>query len=358
MNIKTKIAISFVFTILLVGCKKSFEVNIEKPIGVLIKSDQVSTRAYPKFLLGDTLISSTYTKDANYCISVFRNDSLITLGDVFYKGHGQGEYTNVALCVDSTSLSVLDMEISAGRPIAYFDLSASLALNKYRHDSTDIKKFPEMEALRFVNNSFVKTKDGKLLIVGTTWKNPAHIFTLIDPETNKITGIDYWPKDDYKGTAESKNAVYTDNACLLNNDDQYLYKCGEERFAFIFTLDGEKLNVTKILYDKLPSYKESSDGINYDLKHRSIQSMEIDANKNNIYILMEEKTKTGSKPKNWTDSGWGNQVMVYDWSGELKRIFELDHLGTNIKVSPDNKKLYLFSDDVFTDEKQIYCYAI
>jgi len=358
MNIKSIMTTVLVFAIFLPGCKKSSKTEIERSFGKLIQSDSVLTRAYPKFLVGDTLISSTYTDDANYCVSVFRNDSIITLGNAFFKGHGDGEYTNVALNVDKTSMSVLDMEMSSGHPIAYFKMPVSLALAKQRPYSTRIKKFPEMDALRFVNNSFVETKDGMLLIAGTTWQDPKHIMSLIDPATNKIIGIDYWPEDEYKGSPIPKTGIYTDNARIFRNGDKYLYKCGEERFAFIFTLKGEKLHLEKKLFDELPIYEEASDGLNYNLKKRSIRSMEVDANEHNIYVLLEEKTATGSEPANWVESGWGNQVMTFDWSGNLEQIIELDHFGTNIKVSFDNKKLYLFSDDVNTDEKKIFCYDL
>ncbi len=358
MKLELIITTVFVFAFFLSGCTKSSQTETERLFGKIIQSDSVFTRAYPKFLKGDTLISSTWSKDANYCVSVFRNDSIITLGDVFLKGHGQGEYMDVALCVDKTTMSVFDIEMGSGHPIAYLKMPVSNALARQHQDSPRLKKFPEMDALRFVNNSFVETKDGMLLIAGTTWKDPEHIMSLIDPATDRIIGIDYWPEDEYKGLPLPKNGVYTDNARIFRNGDKYLYKCGEERFAFIFTLKGEKLHLEKKLFDELPVYEAAPDGLNYNLKKRSIRSMEVDANAHNIYVLLEEKTASGSEPSNWTESGWGNQVMAFNWSGNLERVIELDHLGTNIKVSFNNKKLYLFSEDVNTDEKMIIYYDL
>lgn len=342
------------------GCRQGADdVATEYLTGNLIKEDSSPLRLYPKILIGDTLISKTTSPNANYCVSVLRNDSLITLGTIFPKGNGAGEYHSVNLGLNSKK-GLYSIELAGSSSIIrrYEHNTISSFLNPAQERQTLAYEVPKTAAMRYVTDNFVNAGDSIVLINGVPYDNPEHIFSLIDIRSGEIKPLDFWPEDGYKGNALPKQSVYTDNAVLLGGGNRYFYKCGEERYAFIFELIGNKINIIKDLFHELPDYHESPDGINYDLGSRSIHRLDCDATNESIYVLNIEKNSSGATASNWTESNYGNEVRVFDWDGNLKAIYSLDKLGSNIKVSGDGKKFYLFSENPATSEREVYSYSI
>lgn len=358
--LKVKSSLLLPVLIFLSCCKQEHsDFATEHLTGNKIKVDSLHLRSYPKILVGDTLISGTPSPSANYCVSVFRNDSLITLGTVFTIGNGYGEYNSVRLGTNSEkSLNVIDV-IGSGSVMRRFEQNhISNILNPTSEVHLSSYDIPEMSPLRYVTDFFVNVSDSTILINGATYDNPEHIFSIVNLKNGFVEHLDFWPEDGFKGSPLPKQSVYTDNAVILAGENKYLYKCGEERYAFLFTITGNKINVEKELFHDLPDYEEAPDGINYNLRSRSIHRLECDVNNEYIYILLIEKNSAGETAANWTESNSGNEVRVYDWDGNLNSIFILDKVGTNIRVTDDNKKLYLFSDNPTNGEKDIYSYSI
>lgn len=332
---------------------------MEHLTGTKINIDSLHLRSYPKILIADTLISSTPLREANYCVSVFRNDSLITLGTIFPKGNGYGEYHSVRLGVDSKeSLSILDV-IGSSSILKRFERNY---VGGFLRNNTEVmlsaNNVPEMSPLRYVTDNFINIDDSTILINGSPYDNPDHIFSKVNLRNGKIEPLDFWPSDGYEGSSLPKQSIYTDNAVILKGSDKYLYKCGEERYAFIFSIIGDQIKVEKELFNELPDYEQSSDGLNYNLKSRSIRNLECDVTDENIYVLLVEKNSKGEIAANWTESDSGNEIMVYDWDGNIKTKLVLNKVGTDIKVTNDNKIIYLFSDNPNNGEKDVYAFSI
>ena len=51
-------------------------------------------------------------------------------------------------------------------------------------------------------------------------------------------------------------------------------------------------------------------------------------------------------------------IEVYDWEGNTEKTIKLDNYGKYIKVTEDDKLLYLFSEDWETGEPQIWVYDL
>lgn len=155
----------------------------------------------------------------------------------------------------------------------------------------------------------------------------------------------------------AKHSVYTDNASIFRNKDKFLYLCGWERYAFLFKIDEGNVEVEKELYSEKLDYKEIADG-NYAPTKISGKSLRMDANQKAIYVFLIEKNKEGQEPKNYMESQFGNEVEVYDWDGKLLRHIILDKVGYNIKVSDDNKCLYLFTMNTKSNAHEIWQYQL
>lgn len=359
MHLKTCI-FSLILSLSMIGCRQAdSNVAIDYLTGNRIKEDSSHLRSYPKKMVGDTLISKTTSSDANYCVSVFRNDSLITLGTIFTKGNGAGEYHSVNLGFNSKNgLKAIEVTGSSSVIRRYESNHISFFIKPSQKNDVSAYGIPDMISMRYVTDNFVNTDDSTVLITGAPYKNPEHIFSLVNLKKVEVTPLDFWPEDGYKGKPLPKQSVYTDNAVILAGGNRYLYKCGEERYAFIFEVVGNKIKILKELFQELPDYQESSDGLNYDLRSRSIHRMDCDASDERIYILMIEKNSSGSTASNWIESNCGDEVRVYDWDGNIKAIYILDKIGSNIKVNNNNKTLYLFNDNPVNGEREVYSYSI
>ena len=97
---------------------------------------------------------------------------------------------------------------------------------------------------------------------------------------------------------------------------------------------------------------------NYAPTKISGKSLRMDANQKAIYVFLIEKNKEGQEPKNYMESQFGNEVEVYDWDGKLLRHIMLDKVGYNIKVSDDNKCLYLFTMNTKSNAHEIWQYQL
>lgn len=75
-------------------------------------------------------------------------------------------------------------------------------------------------------------------------------------------------------------------------------------------------------------------------------------------MFFDRKNKEGQEPKNYMESQFGNEVEVYDWDGKLLRHIMLDKVGYNIKVSDDNKCLYLFTMNTKSNAHEIWQYQL
>lgn len=304
--------ILILFLLIISCCKQSeSEYLTEYLTGNRLSSDSLYLRSYPKVLIGDTLISSTTSRYANYCVSVFRNDSLITLGTIFPKGNGYGEYQSVRLGSNPKEiLSTIDVmgNSSIMKKFEQNHIQNFLKGGPINRNSSYL--IPEMAPLRYVTDCFVNVNDSIILINGSPYDHPDYLFSLVNIRNGVIKPLEYWPNDGYEGNPIPKQSVYTDNALILNGPDRYLYKCGEGRFV---SISGHKINVQRELFTELPDYRQSNDGLNYILNNRSIRWLECDVTDQNIYVLLVEKNSKGEIAANWTESDSGNEVLVYNW---------------------------------------------
>ena len=77
------------------------------------------------------------------------------------------------------------------------------------------------------------------------------------------------------------------------------------------------------------------------------------ANKKNIYaFLVEDKLIDKRIFRS------GNAIEVYNWDGVLEKTIMLDKTGDFIKVSENNDKLYLFSNNLKSGELELWMYDI
>ena len=353
MNKKTIITMMLAL-VTMAGCiDKSgadFEVSLE---GQLVKTD-VNKGKWPKWMFGDDICS--WDRDWNLYLSKLTRTEWQKAEKVLVHGHGQNEFGDMVLSQDDDgALYVIDHPFEDD--MASF-LLTSLTKIKQTENSTAIKdpnnwERYDLSKMPFwlCGDQFVILSDSTILTIGTPKDDIHHIFSVVNFKNQTFTPLDYWPNDSTPEVLdEEKLIVYTQGSGINGNGkDRFLYWDDSGKFAFIFTIDGTKMNILNHIYsDRLPIAKTPS-----------LERIHCCADNDRIYLLYKHSTIKGEIMEKFDMKDpfpWGNTVEVYDWEGVKQHIIHLDKLGQEIMLSKDSKTLYLYSDFI-DDETDPYIYS-
>lgn len=303
----------------------------------------------PISLHNDILISKPLTTTRGYYISKIVDNSIFDTQSFLKHGNGHHEFRNVAVA-KGLDESLLLLECNNILSLTKIANGKTIYGIKDMNNWTDLS-LQNIPSSRFVSGSFVVVSDSTILMPGSTYEKIGHIISIINYKNNSVIPLRYWPNDGITCDSLAKHSVYTDNSKLFrNNKQRYLYKCGEERFAFIFNIVNNDINVIKELYSVFPDYKAIGDG-NYNLNGRSGHGMDIEVTDNEIYVLLvKEELANNAIVRS------GNTIEVFDWDGNLIKKIRLDRKGSRIKLSKE--KLYLFSTNEESGEQEIWKYNL
>ena len=314
-----------------------FEVSLE---GQLVKTD-VNKGKWPKWMFGDDICS--WDRNWNLYLSKLTRTEWQKAEKVLVHGHGQNEFGDMVLSQDDDgALYVIDHPFEDDR--ASF-LLTSLTKIKQTDNSTAIKnpnnwERYDLSKLPFwlCGDQFVILSDSTILTIGTPKDDIHHIFSVVNFKNQTFTPLDYWPNDSTPEVLdEEKLIVYTQGSGINGNGkDRFLYWDDSGKFAFIFTIDGTKMNILNHIYsDRLPIAKTPP-----------LERIHCCADNDRIYLLYKHSNSKGEimeKLDMKDPFPWGNTVEVYDWDGIKQRVIHLDRLGQEIMLSKDSKTLYLYS---------------
>ena len=327
-----------------------FEVSLE---GQLVKTD-VNKGKWPKWMFGDDICS--WDRNWNLYLSKLTRTEWQKAEKVLVHGHGQNEFGDMVLSKDDDgALYVIDHPFEGDM--------GSLAMTSL----TKIKQADNIAAIKDPNNwerydlskmpfwlcgdQFVILSDSTILTIGTPKDDIRHIFSVVNFKNQTFTPLDYWPNDSTPEVLdEEKLIVYTQGSGINGNGkDRFLYWDDSGKFAFIFTIDGTKMNILNHIYsDRLPIAKTPP-----------LERIHCCADNDRIYLLYKHSNSKGEimeKLDMKDPFPWGNTVEVYDWDGVKQHIIHLDKFGQEIMLSKDGKTLYLYSDFI-DDETDPYIYS-
>ena len=316
-----------------------FEVSLE---GQLVKID-VNKGKWPKWMFGDDICS--WDRNGNLYLSKLTRTEWQKAEKVLVHGHGQNEFGDMVLSQDDDgTLYVIDCYMEDNMVYR----NKLIALTKIQHpdnlaaiknpdnwEKYDLSKMPPFE---LCGDRFVILSDSTILTVGTPLDDMHHIFSILNFKKQTVTPLDYWPNDSTPEVLdEEKLMVYTKGSGIKGNGkDRFLYWDDSGKFAFIFTIDGTKMNILNHIYsDRLPIAKTPP-----------LERIHCCADNDRIYLLYKHSNSKGEIMEEFDMKDpfpWGNTVEVYDWDGVKQRVIHLDRLGQEIMLSKDSKTLYLYS---------------
>ena len=323
--------------------------------GTQVKIDSAYYGSFPLLIYDSLLISSSNSTTYGCIVSSLTNGYLTGSQNAFSIGNGNDEFHNIAFAKGKdSSLYIIDYPFYCNKLLSITQITNSNNIDSIK-DSKLWKKHSliNLPSFRCVCKTFVSISDSTFLVPGAPYDAIGHIMSVVDFKNHTLTPLEYWPSDGVQGDSLAKHSIYTNNCQIFSNQkDRFLYMCGEERFAFIFTLEGKSIKILKELYSVLPDYKCKGDG-NYKINSRSGNGLAIDVTPKNIYVFLYKETL-----ENNAFHRTGNTVEVYDWNGTLEKTLVLDRSGDFMKVSDDNNTLYLFTNDQESGEEKIWMYRL
>ena len=217
-------------------------------------------------------------------------------------------------------------------------------VDKAKWETYDMKKVSGF--LPVCMNS-VALSDTTFLVAGQIKEDIKHMFSILDYKSQKVTPLDYWPEGGAPNDT-TKFMDYVPNCMLLGNGKgKVLYQNPWAKLAFIFNVEGTKVNKLSDLY----TYTFTPS--------RPTECLSSCSNSDRIYMLVRDSNKKGEKCKEEDRDMYGNTVEVFDWDGVKQQVIHLDNYYKNIMVSGDGNTLFLLpgrSDELI--KPAIYSYDI
>lgn len=277
---------------------------------------------------------------------------------VFTSGHGHNEFGIIALSQDKTgTLYVLDRPFKGDKLLSFTKIphSASIASIK---DQTKWEKYDLMQLPDFfcMGQNFDIISDSTILVLGAPANDLKHVFSIVNFKNQTVTPLSYWPDDDTpeNSTFEKMYSYAGDTGMNSNGNGKYLYWNKRGKLAYIFTIDGVKINILTYLYNGHIRVTRTD-------KH-SLESISCCSDNDRIYLLYKDLNSKGEKMEKFDLKDpfpMGNTIEVYDWDGVKQQVIHLDKLGRSIMLSEDSKTIFLNSETMRDDsEPYIYSYDL
>lgn len=342
------------------GCshrKDGTDISIINLKGELMHTDTAYVGAIPIILQDSILIMKAHSLSSLLYAAIIKGDSLASVGELFSRGQGPMEFSRPVIALGCDS-SLMALNINAGGDVQ--SLTKVPLQSKLLHDSCShawTRQAVLMSGMYGID-SFVALSDSTVLVPTASFTD-SRIFSILNLKSNDVYPVEYWPADRHEGPSLPKLAVYSDNSRIFKNNtnDRFLYKCGEERYAFIFSIENDTAHVVNEIFSEKPEYITSSDRMNYDLKRHG-NGIYIAANGNHIYALLTKAEKQDKKA-GMKIPIYGNQVAVFDWDGNLWHVLNLDTTAYAIAIDNTDNYLYAFSDnDGALEGEQVWRYKL
>lgn len=353
MNQSLKVVVSLTAVLLvatLFACHRDSQPETDEITGTRIEISPDYTGSYLIGVYDNILLSSSYDPDYLCEAGEFVGDSLKPKGMLIKKGVGPDEATRVALCMLSRD-SLLVVSEGGGSKFSF----STMKIDSVRY----VDRYPTQSKTNYMwsFDSFVMENDTTLLGLITIPESADNIIARYDYKNSILSKVDYWPDGAIDAPSVPTFMMYSSNSQLLSNGrGRYLYSVGLHPYAFIFSLDDEKLTDKVALYEKEIEYGVTPDGLNYTTSSLPKEMLKVTSDSSCIYILEKRYNVNGESPKTMEPGNYGNIVKVFDWDGNLLRTLKLDHFGGNILKDPKSEYFYLFTKDSDTGDTAIWRY--
>ena len=318
--------------------------------GQEVKINSANENLWPEFMYGNAVLA-TADNGSSYIGRITKNEWKKAEGlpkndgheDLVYPRFSQGIKGELMLLNQPMSGNINSSNLISLIKIPHADnITAINNISKWeRYDLMQITGFVP------ISRSYLALSDTTILLAGMVANDIKHVFSVIDFKNQKLIPLDYWPEDDSPNDTIRWNHNVANCTIRGNGNGKFLYQNPFAKLAYIFSIDGTKVNKLCDLY----TYRFT--------KNRPTECLSCCANSDRIYMLLRDSNIKGEKCKEDDIDIFGKTIEVFDWDGVKQQIIHLDNYYKEIMLSNDGNTLYLLSG--ITDEitkPAIYSYDI
>ena len=274
----------------------------------------------------------------------------------FVSGHGHNEFGVLALSQGNDGiLYVLDRPIKGDKLLSLTKVPHTDSITAIK-DWTKWEKYDlsRLPSFYFMGDNFEVLSDSTILVTGAPADDLKHVLSIVDFKNQTVTPLDYWPDDDTPDNSNfDKLNVYASGTGIKGNGKgKFLYWNNSGKLAFLFTVDGARMNILSYLYNERLPIPDVD-------KTPSTERICGCSNNDRIYLLYKDSNSKGEKMEKFSMKDpypMGNTVEVYDWDGVKQQVIHLDKFGKSIMLSEDSKTLFLYSEWM-ADGSEPYIYS-
>ena len=337
----------FIASILFCACS---EQDVEGEFflrGQEVKFDSANENLWPKFLYGQTMFA-------------WSDDNSIHAGKITEKEWQKAERISGA----GVNNDLEGLDFSEGNNgelfvlntpmVGLFDTNCFKSFIKIQNadniaaimDRTKWETYDMKDVYGFVGGNHVALSDTTLLMLGMYKDDLKRVYAIYNLKNQTFIPLDYCPIG--RDLSDEEICVrYLAGNILGNGKGKVLYYNNCRKFAFIFNIEGTKVNVLNNLY----SYTFVPD--------RATECINCCVNSDRIYMLVRDTNIKGEKCNGNDLLRYGNTVEVYDWDGVKHQVIHLDNYYREIMLSDDGKTLFLhpgWTEDII--KPALYSYDI
>ena len=313
--------------------------------GQEVKIASANENLWPVFMSGDAMIATA--ADGSKCVGKITKNEWQKAEDL-PKNDGQEDWGFVHFAQGNNGELILlnnpmsGMVINSLVKIPNADNAAILDQKKW--ERYDLK---QLQGVRDVARGSAAISDTTILTAIGYADDIKHLFSVLDFKNQKTIPLDYWPDDEaLNDTTRWYN--YVAGCTILGNEEgKFLYLNPYANLAYIFSVDGTKVNKLCDLYSYILTETPPA------------ERLSCCTNSDRIYMLLRDSNIKGEKCNENDGYVYGNTVEVFDWEGVKQQVIHLDNYYQQIMLSGDGNTLYLLtghSDDII--KPAIYSYDI
>ncbi len=286
---------------------------------------------------------------------VLSDDTLIEESSFLRKGRAEKEALQPMFAMHEDTLYVIENNGAEDGKLMKISLASS-----DNPDSWIVHDFPKKQNTGSAA-AMAWAGDDRLALCLMSSGQP-HFLYLYDMADEKYYDLNLNIEDGCDGERYWKSMMYSTNAGIFYSDTHHKlsYTCGEGRYFEIITLEDHKIKDRIVVFGDMPKYTsyDSGGGMwTYDLmdkKKRGIVSWGTDERIYLVYYAENiSKDREDGFPGTFFDT-----IDVFDWNGRQVDRLKTDKPFSNFLVNEDDSRLYTFTIDLVTKEKEILEYTL
>lgn len=343
-NIQFRHLIGVFSLLFLVACSKRQGIIVDREHtptshieGTWLKSDSLLYTSNIRDIGNGYFASILYRMENLLHIYQIQGDRIIHISSAIKQGNGPFEMSVVELAHDSQNQQLILTDPNTKKTLIA-DISDPTQIH-------DLGKWQKSDLFTqhssFFTDRILVHPDSCFILVGNKHKTQSFLATLNREQSTLQILHGFWPDDDYSGKIIAKQNEYANNATLQKrpSSNRYIYACNDGCYAELFSIQDSLIINRKNLFPIYPAYL-SDDGLNPRRLSECLMGMYIYSNDSHLYIRLNKITYGELRENRELDYNSNTEILVYDWDGNLKRIFQMDKPIKSFFVDESEENLY------------------